>query len=160
MLLRKRVWDILRTDYPVVSKEASLHQAVQALYSRQRKNPELNFVLVLDDRKQFVGLVSMWNILQSIGPCLMKEGGSLGDVDWDAAFEASCLSCSQQGLDQVLQRDVPLVRPNDTLARVMEVFLDYRRGRAVVEEGGQVLGMVLLHDLFQVIGQSSGERLR
>ena len=38
------------------------------------------------------------------------------------------------------------------MGRVLEILLDYRRGRAVVEEGGRIIGVVLLADLFREIG--------
>jgi len=112
-------------------------------------------VLVFSKNEKFMGVLSMWNLIQGIGPCLLK--GSVLDgneVDWDRAFATACRSCSQVRITDCLQHDVPMLRPNDPLARVLEVFLDYRRGRAVVEEGGRIIGVVCMADLFKEIGDS------
>jgi CBS domain-containing protein len=54
-----------------------------------------------------------------------------------------------------MQIDVPRINPNEPLARVLEIFLDYRRGRAVVEDGDRILGVVLLADLYREISKDA-----
>lgn len=155
MLLRKRVWDIMREDFAFVREDASLSDAINALREIRTRQADTSFVLVFTKNDKFLGILSMWNLIQGIGPCLLK--GSVLDgneVDWDGAFNAACRSCAQVRITDCLQRDVPMIKPNDPLARVLEVFLDYRRGRAVVEEGGRIIGVVCLADLFKEIGES------
>ena len=41
--------------------------------------------------------------------------------------------------------------PGDPLPVVLELFLRKKRGWAVVEENGQVLGVVLVADLFRAV---------
>lgn len=153
MLLRKRVWDIMREDYAFVREDASLSEAIAALSSSRAKQPDSAFVLVFGKNDKFLGVLSMWNLLQGIGPCLLKSSVlDGGEVDWDRAFGKACRSCAQVRITDCLQHDIPVLKPTDPLARVLEVFLDYRRGRAVVEEGGKIIGVVTLAELFQEIG--------
>ena len=155
MLLRKRVWDIMREDFAFVREDASLSDAINALRDIRGRQPDGSFVLVFSKNEKFLGILSMWNLIQGIGPCLLK--GSVLDgneVDWDRAFSTACRSCAQVRFTDCLQHDIPMLKPNDPLARVLEVFLDYRRGRAVVEEGGRIIGVVCLADLFKEIGDS------
>ncbi|NCC24894.1 MAG: CBS domain-containing protein [Deltaproteobacteria bacterium] len=153
MLLRKRAWDIMREEYPSVRDDASISQVIQALEGGRKNSSDLNFVVVFDRSGAFKGVVSMWNIIQSIGPCLLSGLGLLEkEVNWDQAFHRACRTCAQVDLGEYLQRDVPVVKPNDPLARILEIFLGYRRGRAVVEEGGKIIGIVVLADLYREIG--------
>jgi len=155
MLLRKRVWDIMREDFVSVREDASLAEAITALLASRKTQKDNGFVLVFSKTGQFLGILSMWNLVQGIGPCLLKGSVLTGDeVDWDNAFSRACRSCAQVRINECLQTDIPVVKPNDPLARMLEVFLDYRRGRAVVEEGGKIIGVVTLADLFTEIGNS------
>lgn len=155
MLLRKRAWDIMREEFAFVHEDASLAQAITALRESRRKQPDNAFVLVFSKNERFLGILSMWNLVQGIGPCLLKGSVQEGnEVDWDKAFSQACRSCAQVRIMDCLQTDVPVLKPNDPLARVLEVFLDYRRGRAVVEEGGRIIGVITLADLFREIGDS------
>lgn len=155
MLLRKRVWDIMREDFASVREDASLSDAITALRSIRAKQADASFVLVFSKSDKFLGILSMWNLIQGMGPCLLKGSVLEGnEVDWDNAFAQACRSCAQVRIVDCLQHDIPMLKPNDPLARVLEVFLDYRRGRAVVEEGGRIIGVVALADLFKEIGDS------
>lgn len=155
MLLRKRAWDIMREDYASVREDASLSEAIRALSESRKEQPDNAFVLVFTKNDHFLGILSMWNLIQGMGPCLLKGSVQDGsDVDWDKAFGLACRSCAQVRISDCLQTDVPILKPNDPLARVLEVFLDYRRGRAVVEEGGRIIGVVTLADLFKEIETS------
>lgn len=155
MLLRKRTWDIMREDFASVREDASLSDAIRALGESREKYPDCSVVLVFSQSGHFLGLLSMWNLVQGMGPCLLKGSMLEGsEVDWDKAFGRACRNCAQVRISECLQTDVPILKPNDPLARVLEVFLDYRRGRAVVEEGGRVIGLVTLADLFREIGAS------
>lgn len=155
MLLRKRVWDIMREDFAFVREDASLSEAIGVLRAIRAKQADMSFVLVFSKSEKFLGVVSMWNLIQGMGPCLLK-GSVLEDneVDWDSTFTRACRSCAQVRIADCLQHDIPTLKPNDPLARVLEVFLDYRRGRAVVEEGGKIIGVVTLADLFKEISDS------
>lgn len=150
MLLRKRAWDIMREEFPSVQEDAVVQDVVKALTASQSRHPDNNCVVVHSRRGEFKGVVSMWNLIHSMGPCLLKGMGlDERDVDWDRAFERACRTCAQDSIAEYIQTDVPRIKANDPLARILEIFLDYRRGRAVVEEGGKVIGMVLLADLYR-----------
>ncbi|MDQ7032849.1 MAG: CBS domain-containing protein [Desulfonauticus sp.] len=155
MLLRKRVWDIMREDFPYVKEDVSLTTVIKTLNDyRNNKNEDINCVVVYSLDDKFLGIISMWNIINSLGPCLLKETALWDDeVNWDKAFTRACRICSQVGLTDIVQTDVPRVKPNDPLAKIMEIFLDYRRGRAIVEEGGKVIGLVLLSDLYKEVAR-------
>lgn len=150
MLLRKRAWDVMREEYPAVKENASLSSVIKTLQDSRTEYPDNNFVLVLSmDGKKCIGVLSMWNIIQAIGPSLLKGAGmSERDVNWDKAFKHACMICSQVDIKDFMQVDVPRINPNEPLARILEIFLDYRRGRAIVEDGDRILGVVLLADLY------------
>ena len=153
MLLRKRAWDIMREEYPAVTEDASLVRVIKTLKDCRKECPDNNFVLVLSmDGKKCRGVLSMWNIIQALGPCLLKEVTiNDRDVNWDKVFNHACLTCSQIDIKDFMQVDVPRINPNEPLTRILEIFLDYRRGRAIVEDGERILGVVLLADLYNEI---------
>ena len=95
MLLRKRVWDIMREDFAFVREDASLSEAIGALRDIRGRQADTSFVLVFDKNEKFQGILSLWNLIQGMGPCLLK--GSVLDgneVDWDSAFSKACRSCA------------------------------------------------------------------
>lgn len=153
MLQRKRAWDIMREEFFSVEEDASLSQVVKQINLSREKYPDNTFVLVFSKKSEFLGVITMWNILQAMGPCLLKGLDQRGESNWDQIFHVACQTCSQVGIRETIQRDVPAIKPTDPLAKIMEIFLDYRRGRAVVEEGGKIIGVVLLADVYREIAK-------
>ncbi len=147
----------MREEYPAVTEDASLTSVIKALEKSRNEYPDNNFVVVLSkDRKLFKGVLSMWNLIQALGPCLLKSIGMVErDVNWDNAIKHACVTCSQVEIKDFMQIDVPRINPNEPLARVLEIFLDYRRGRAIVEDGDRILGVVLLADLYREISKDA-----
>ncbi len=148
----------MREEYPAVTEDASLTAVIKALRESRKESPDNNFVVVLSkDRKRFKGVLSMWNIVQAIGPCLLKNVRltDRDDVDWDNAFKHACVTCSQVEIKDFMQKNVPRINPNEPLAKILEIFLDYRRGRAIVEDGERILGIVLLADVYREISKNA-----
>lgn len=157
MLYRKRAWDIMRSEFPRVDEDASIAQVVKSLEKSLASFPDNDCVVVVSKEGKFLGVVSMWNIIRAMGPGLLKNAvKTREDENFEKGFELACQIGAQDGIKKILQKDVPVIRPNDTLARLMEVFLDYRQGWAVVEEGGKVMGIVMLADVYREIASSIG----
>lgn len=155
MLYRKRAWDIMRSEFPMVNEDASIGDVVSAIENSISVYPDSNCALVRGKDGKFIGVVSMWNIIKAMGPELMKNASRGNEEEnFDKAFQLACQLGAQTGIRKIIQKDVPRLRPNDTLARIMEVFLDYRQGRAVVEEGGKIMGIVMLSDIYKEIASN------
>lgn len=156
MLLRKRVWDIMREDFAFVREDASLSEAIGALRAIRVQAGGHQLRPGLRQEREIPGHPVHVEPDPGHGP-LPAEGlgpgrqrGGIGT----APFPRLCRSCAQVRISDCLQHDIPVLKPNDPLARVLEVFLDYRRGRAVVEEGGKIIGVVCMADLFKEISDS------
>lgn len=155
MLFRKRAWDIMRDDFARVDESASLAEAVRALRESQKKAPENNVVLVLGQsgakRDVLKGAVSVWTVLAAVNELVLRDSELklAQESDFDKAFARASAVCTHTSLSGHMEPDVPTLKPNDPLPAVLELFLRRRRGWAVVEENGKVLGVVLVADLYR-----------
>jgi CBS domain-containing protein len=155
MLFRKRAWDLMREDFATVKEGASLAEAVRALRESQKKSPENNVVLVLGPGGALKGAVSVWNILAALDECVLRdpELKIVRESDFDKTFARASAVCSHTALEGHMEADAPMLKPNDPLPVVLELFLRKRRGWAVVEENGKVLGVVLVTDLYRGVSE-------
>ncbi len=151
MLYRKRAWDIMRSDYPSVKDDATIGQVIEVMNASREHYPDNNFVLVMNKKGKFLGGVSMWNIIRAMGPDLLKQSAGNREESSEKAFRLACQLGVQRGITKIIQKDIPMIKPNDTLARIIEVFLDYRQGRAIVEEGEKIMGVVMMADVYSEI---------
>ena len=155
MLFRKRAWDIMRDDFATVDEAASLAEAVRALRESQKKAPENNIILVTGKSggKEGVlkGAVSVWTVLAALDENVLRdpELKVVHEGDFDKAFARASAVCTHTPLTSHMEPDVPILKPNDPMPVVLELFLRRRRGWAVVQENGKVLGIILVADLYR-----------
>ena len=155
MLFRKRAWDIMRDEFATVDEAASLAEAVRALRESQKKAPENNIILVTGKSggKEGVlkGAVSVWTVLAALDENVLRDPDHkvVHEGDFDKAFARASAVCTHTPLTSHMEPDVPTLKPNDPMPVVLELFLRRRRGWAVVQENGKVLGVILVADLYR-----------
>jgi predicted transcriptional regulator len=153
MLLRKRAWDVMREEFPQIRESQTLGELIRVLAECQKGQPDCQAVVVLADNGTFKGVASIWNIMEALEENLIKVEGLRGESgDWDAALKNVCLGSCQMTVDRIMLKEVPRVKPSDPLVLVLETFLQNRRAYAAVEEGGKVIGMVYVLDLYKELG--------
>ena len=156
MLLRKRAWDLMREEFPTVSEDATLAEAIRVLRHEMKESPENYIVVVKKKNGTIKGVVSIWDALKAVESSVLKDENlkMSEETDWDQAFARASKICTQTALnDDLLETDVPLLRPNDPLLIVLETLLAKHRSWAVVEEGGRVIGIVLAADVFRELSR-------
>jgi len=157
MLFRKRAWDLMRDDFASVDESASLAEAVRTLRESQKKAPENNVVLVLGKNgpreNALKGAVSIWTVLAALDECVLRdpELNMVEATDFDKTFARASAVCAHTALAGHMEPDVPMLKPNDPLPVVLELFLRKKRGWAVVVENGKVLGVVLVADVYRAL---------
>lgn len=155
MLYRKRAWDIMRGEVPMVSEDVTVSQVIEAMHESLAHIPDNDCVLVTNRQGKFAGIITMRNIVQAMGPDLLKKtSGKKDDDNYEKSFRLACQLGVQTGIKKIIQKDIPRISPNDTLTRIIEVFLDYNRGRAVVEEGERIMGVVFMADVYKEIARN------
>lgn len=155
MLYRKRAWDIMRSEFPSVGEEANLSQVIETMEISLAHYADNDFVMVKSSEDKFVGVITMWNIVQAMGPDLLKKTvKSKDDDNFEKAFRLACQLGAQTGIKKIIRKGVPRVKSNDTLSRIIEVFLDYNQSIAVVEEGEKIIGVVVLTDVYKEIARN------
>ncbi|KAB1442147.1 HPP family protein [Pseudodesulfovibrio senegalensis] len=151
MMLRKRAWDMMRDDFAAVREDASLAEAIRVMRESMKEHPENYVVVVKNKAGKLVGVVSIRSVLTAVKKSVLKEENlkQVGETDWDQAFRDACLICTQMRLDDYIERNIPVLRPNDPALVVLDNFLKDKNHWGVVVEGGKVIGVVYIADLYR-----------
>jgi len=149
MLLRDRAWDVMRTDTVYVRESDSLREVAVSLRRAMKEQPDKACAVVLAEDGGFKGVITAWWLLlymeqNALDDSLKPKGGQ----DFEARFRTICRKCFSRRAGEAVERDVPVVKPQDPLSVVLESMLSTRRRWAVVMEGGKVLGVIAAEDLF------------
>ncbi|WP_419786898.1 HPP family protein [Pseudodesulfovibrio sp.] len=151
MMLRKRAWDMMRDDFPVVHEDASLAEAIRVMREAMVEAPDSQVVVVQNKGGKLVGAINLWKLFNAVKQSVLKDENlkAAGEVDWDQQFANACLICTQMRLGEHLIKDPPTLRPNEPILLVLDTFLKTRRDWALVEESGKVMGVVYVTDVYR-----------
>ena len=149
MLLRERAWDVMRTDLVLVREECSLREVGMNLRKAMKDQHDRACAVVMSEEGEYRGVVTAWWLLlsleqEALGDALKLQSGQ----DFEERFQLSCRKCFSRRAGEAVEKDVPVVKPQDPLFTVLAAMLKSRRRWAVVMEGGKVLGTICAEDLF------------
>lgn len=151
MMLRKRAWDMMRDEFPTVPDDASLAEAIRVMREAMVEAPDSQVVVVLNKGGKLAGTINLWKLFKAVKQSVLKDDNLKADgaVDWDQQFANACLICTQERLEKYLITDPPVLKPNDPILVVLDVFLKSRRDWALVVEADKVMGVVYVTDVYR-----------
>lgn len=169
MLLRKRAWDMVRKEAGRVTENVGLPAVVQIMRESLRKERDNDVVLVMTEGGGLRGTVEMHKILKHLEKQFFageQPDIPIGKDDgryWDELFKTVCKDACDIGIEKLVDKHPPVVQAQEPLLLVVEVFLRRKeKNYVVVEDDGQVLGLVFRCDLYlevadSVLGSIPGE---
>ncbi|MFW5836767.1 MAG: CBS domain-containing protein, partial [Desulfovibrionaceae bacterium] len=115
----------------------------------------IHFAVMLRRDSRLVGVVTLDNILQAVEDHALKEEGlSLNDGgNFDKDFARACAIGALVGAEEHVVKDLPVLQPADPLLVAMETFRRSKRDFGVVEEGGRVIGVLLVADIYRELSR-------
>lgn len=151
MMLRKRAWDMMRDEFPVVQEDASLAETIRVMRKSMVEHPDSQVVVVQSKGGKLVGTINLWQLFKAVKQSVLKDDNLKmdGEVDWDQQFANACLICTQMRLDDYIIRNPPILKPNEPILLVLDTFLKSRRDWALVVEGDRVMGVVYVTDVYR-----------
>lgn len=141
----------MREDFTKIDDSASLAEGIRVLRDSMKETPDNNVVVVLKKNGALRGVISIWTMLKAVEDKVMRdEDLSLTEeTDWDRAFKRAGTACSASSLDDHIEEDVAILKPTDPMLVVLEIFRKKKRSWALVQEGGKIIGVVLLSDVYR-----------
>ncbi|OGR08236.1 MAG: hypothetical protein A3K23_07215 [Desulfobacca sp. RBG_16_58_9] len=159
----KKVKDLMipLEDYPHIPYWFSLRQAMAIIRESVIKF-EVSFepraVLVFDEKYQLMGILTLRDIIKGLEPRFMQETGLIkadpnlallmGDL-----FGPGLKEASQRPVSEVMSPIKVSIPGNDPIAKAIFVMIKEDVGLMPVMEGGKVMGMIRLSDLFTEISK-------
>ena len=136
-----RAADIARPELPAITVNDTVEHA-RRMMIRYRTN----YLLVVDDRGEIVGVVTKWSMLKAIG---------LKGPIWRRRVH------DRYFIDYVMETEIPRVKANDSLEQVALKLTEAKAELAIVEdEEGRVIGFITKDDIVDAYARSMAGRAR
>ena len=154
MLMRKRAWDIVREDYVRVESEDSLTLAMQKLLHCVKSGNGCLCALVFEG-SGLLGAVSIWDTVRFMNASLKQSGlkKDMNEGDFEEMFHIACKLGAATRVTDIMDKDFTALAPDMPLVDVMANFVKKGRSYAIVKEGTQTLGVIMIQDVFAALAE-------
>jgi CBS domain-containing protein len=161
MLLRKRAWDVMRSDIYTVPETATLGLVIGRHREAIKEHPDNQVVLVVNDHGHLKGAVSLMDVMGAIEEQVLRDDlvKNAEDADWDKAFSRACVLGCSMDISKLVRKEVPTLRAGDPVLLVLDLLVDKRTQWAVVVEGEKPIGVISMGEIFREISREMLEGL-
>jgi CBS domain-containing protein len=161
MPYEKKVKDLMipLEDYPHIPYWFTLRQAMAIVREAAVKfegSFEPRAVLVFDEKYQLMGILTLRDIIKGLEPRFLQETSLIkGDpnlaVLMGDLFGPGLKEASQKPVSEVMSPIKVTIAGGDPIAKAIFVMIKEDVGLMPVMEGGKVMGMIRLSDLFKEV---------
>jgi len=152
-------------DFPHLNENQTLHDAVEVLlsytcgeYGRIRYAE----LLILNDRNQLSGRVTLQNILLNLDPRLKKaskvkgfEGKGAGFLDlvilWEDSFFVECRKWSHILIKDLMSPIKHIVKGSDPVLKALAIMTNTQNLVLPAIDEGRIIGVIRLKEIFKTI---------
>jgi len=152
-------------NYPHLNEHQTLHEAVAAIYSftcGETDRIRYAELLVLNDRNQLTGHVTLLDILQNLDPRLkeisnIKEFEGKGSefhnliILWEDSFFVECTKRSHIPIREFMSPIKHTVNGSDSVLKALAIMLKTKDVALPVVDGKRVIGVIRLKEIFKAI---------
>ncbi|MFV0438820.1 MAG: HPP family protein [Desulfopila sp.] len=149
-----RKYHILYPATPIAGALAIFQEATEA------EGRRIFGLMVTDDDGQLVGILSIYDILTLLQPKHIHIWGEMRDLDISGLIETMCRKCGELLVGDIMTTDIITVSSDSHIFAVLEIMIKHHIRRLPVIEGGRVVGIVYLSDLFFHLAEKIKEQGR
>jgi CBS domain-containing protein len=145
--------DIMEPVKSSITPENTLKEAVNMMRVCRRGEAMVGVkgMIVIDKAGNFVGMVSMKDILRAIIPSYMAIT-ELGEFTWDGMLEEMCKKVEDKKVGDVMTKDVITVTEDAPLMECADFIVKHKIQRLpVLDKERKVVGIIYLRDIYYAI---------
>jgi len=105
-------------------------------------------MIVSDEDRDLVGMLSMYDILLYLRPKHIHVWGAMEDLEIAGVIDAAGNRIKSIQVGDIMTSDVVTVTPGTNLMMVLDIMIKKHVRRLPVVEGQRVIGIVYISDLF------------
>ena len=149
---------IMTTDFPSLLSETPLTDAIRVFReSFERGGRRLFGIIVTDENRRLVGMLSMYDILLYVRPKHIQVWGVMEDIDVVGLIDKACARLTSIQVGDIMTPDVITVGPQVDLLMVLDIMIKKHVRRLPVVEDQRIIGVVYISDLFNHLLERIGD---
>ncbi|MBU1342910.1 MAG: CBS domain-containing protein [Proteobacteria bacterium] len=148
--MKTYVKDIMVTEFDTIASDAPVEKATQMILNgkiRKTGNKTVS-LMVLDNVKLFVGIITMADILYHLRPDYLNYGIKGEEVVWAEQFDLALKSIKEKKVCQIMSTNIVGASADEHLMVILDRMVKNKYHRLPVLSNGRPIGVVYLSDIF------------
>jgi Mg/Co/Ni transporter MgtE len=155
------------SEYPQVPQGSSVKEAIKiakASFVKNKKYCEPLAILVVDENNQFLGTITLKDILRGLEPRFLKptakaqvpeEDEAALSVIWDSLFDKESRDLAERRVKEIMAPAQYFVKPDDRITKAAYVMLHHDLVLLpVLESKKKCVGLVRMLEIFDAISDA------
>ncbi len=140
---------IMSSDFYSLSPSTSISDAARKFKEVSAEQGRRVFgMMVIDDEGNLAGILSMYDILLFFQPKHVQLWSEMKDIDISGLTENICSTSKSILVGDIMTTEVTTVDSDTHVFAILEIMNRQHIRRLPVVDGGQVIGIVYISDLF------------
>lgn len=141
--------DVMTTDFYTVRPETPISEAVKGFKEAALTRDRRAFgMMVFNENDELVGMLSMYDILVLMRPKHIHIWGEMDDIDISGFIHEILHRAKTIRVGDLMTTELITVTPDTNLLLIVDLMTRKHIRRIPVVEGGRVIGLVRISDLF------------
>ena len=142
----------MHTEATPLHEGATMQEAVQQMIRCKR-----NGLIIINDEKKVVGILSIWDIIEHIVPDYLEEDKHLASFEAADVFGQRIKETANDPIASFMTTKVHTVQADDSLMQVATMLSEFRlRQLPIVDNDGVLVGSISRTDVKIAIGRVLG----
>lgn len=148
--MKKYAKEIMATTFDTVESDATVLKAIQMISNgRIRETGDKTIsLLVLDNVKMFVGIITMTDILYHLRPDYLNYGITGEEVAWTDQFDLALKRIKEKKVCEIMSTNIVGASPDEHLMVTLDRMVKNKYRRLPVLSNGRPIGVVYLADIY------------
>ena len=138
------------TNFDIISEHAPVELAIyKILHGKVRETGHKTIsLLVVDNYKQMVGVVSMFDILYHLRPDFLNYGMECDEIMWKGEIEDLISRLEVKSINEIMSSHVMGGSPDDHIIVLLDKMVKHKYRRLPIIENNKPVGIVYISDIY------------
>ena len=142
--------DIMVKSFDKINENASVGTAIDMILNgRVRETGHKTIsLMVTNDFNQYVGVVTMFDVLYHLRPAFLNHGVDGEHFTWDGQLVQFTRELREKDVRQIMSSEVVGALAEEHIMVVLDRMIKNRYRRLPVLDGGQPVGIIYISDIY------------
>ena len=145
--------DIMVTTFDKINENASVGTAIDMILNGKVRSTGHKTIslMVINDFNQYVGIITMFDVLYHLRPSFLNHGVDGDQIVWDGQLKQFTSEIRKKEVKQLMSSQVVSALPDEHIMVVLDRMVKSKYRRLPVLENNKPVGIVYISDIYHHI---------